>query len=75
MTIDHTGHASKGCPEFDVTNLKLTRHIEPFEYNLNALMGVNLRCQDCGREWGAVVGGWRLTPMGVYCDQCSEVDA
>ena len=74
MTIDHTGHASKGCTDFDLINIKLTRRIEPFEYNQNALMGIRLRCQECDKEWGAIVGGWRLTPTGVFCDQCAEAD-
>jgi hypothetical protein len=72
MTIDHTGHAASGCPQFDVANVQFTSRMEPHEKNLNALMGVPLCCIECGREWGALIGGWRITPSGVFCDRCAE---
>lgn len=72
MTIDHTGHAAGGCPQFDVANVQLTTRLTPDESNANALMGVKLYCRDCRREWGAMVGGWRITPNGVFCDRCAE---
>jgi hypothetical protein len=72
MTIDHTGHAASGCPQFDVTNLKLTTRLTADEHNANELMGKYLHCRDCGQRWGAMVGGWRITPNGVFCDRCAE---
>jgi hypothetical protein len=72
MTIDHTGHAASGCPQFDVANVHFVNRMEPHEKNLHALMGVPLCCVECGREWGALIGGWRITPQGVFCDVCAE---
>jgi hypothetical protein len=72
MTIDHTGHAAAGyCPQFDVT-FQVTNRMKPHEKNQNSLIGVQMCCVDCGREWGALIGGWRITPDGVYCDTCAE---
>jgi hypothetical protein len=72
MTIDHTGHAASGCPQFDVANVQLTTRLTPDEFNANGLMGVRLRCRECHLEWGAMIGGWRMTPEGIYCDRCAE---
>ena len=75
MTINHTGHASIGCANFDLTNVRLVSRLTPDENNANALMGVKLCCRECGRDWGAMVGGWRIRPDGVYCERCAEEDS
>jgi hypothetical protein len=78
MTIDHTGHAAGGCPQFDLTQPPRKASESPDDLHLVNITGIPAKafraarviddeCMECNGPLGEE---WHVSRQKVICQTC-----
>jgi hypothetical protein len=75
MTIDHTGHAASGCPQFDLAHPPRVASAMPCQIvtpvvkwknahiaNQSGCMGIDVTCVECLKTGRLLSGDWYFKP-------------